>query len=374
MAKLYVALIDDGRDDTLHIYSCDTTSDPTTEGNWSSEDTYVFDGPIKSVWMFQQSSDLHISVAGINERDDFGWVKYVKFDPGTTEFVQLDATNNYYDEQVDNNDAHFVGEDAYGDVTVTTLVVRSDGDVLVFYEEDTTAPYYSRRELGSWTRGVMVSATSGMGGMVACLGASDRTHLFFHDNGITNLYVRSLSSANVLGSSTPEIDADVPATRHTIAGAVAFNDGTARIRVIYEDANNQLSAAYSNDQENWSGTAETNASDNDVAKNNESVIADVALDGDDTWLLYADVTDNDIYSDSNDGVGGWGSDNEEKDGVTCNGISCNVYTRGGDLKLGYIWDNNSTIAFDEKDLMPTAPGFADAELPEQNYLLGPFSV
>ncbi|MHA2266015.1 MAG: hypothetical protein ACXAEN_26785 [Candidatus Thorarchaeota archaeon] len=93
MAKLYVALIDDGRDDTLHIYSCDTTSDPTTEGNWSSEDTYVFDGPIKSVWMFQQSSDLHISVAGINERDDFGWVKYVKFDPGTTEFVQLDATN-----------------------------------------------------------------------------------------------------------------------------------------------------------------------------------------------------------------------------------------------------------------------------------------
>ncbi|MHA2266014.1 MAG: hypothetical protein ACXAEN_26780, partial [Candidatus Thorarchaeota archaeon] len=127
------------------------------------------------------------------------------------------------------------------------------------------------------------------------MGASDRTHLFFHDNGITNLYVRSLSSANVLGSSTPEIDADVPATRHTIAGAVAFNDGTARIRVVYEDANNQLSAAYSNDQENWSGTAETNASDNDVAKSNESVIADVALDGDDTWLLYADVTNNDIY-------------------------------------------------------------------------------
>jgi hypothetical protein len=233
---LYLVLLDDGRDDTLHCYKC--TGDPETPANWTSQDTYVLDGPIKSVWGYVQSSDIHIAVAGINERDAFAYVKYLKFDPGTDLFVQLDATNNYYDERVDNLDAIYAGESSNGDRCGATIAVRSDGDVLIPYMQ-LSGGYrdvaYSRKESGSWTRGtsLITGASFDHTGVAAMICPdSDRTHVFTVRS--TAGRAKSISSTNGLG--TDQAISGVEADTEPFMASGYDYGGTDRVVVGFRDS------------------------------------------------------------------------------------------------------------------------------------------
>lgn len=342
----YCVLKHDTREDTIHVYKA---TDPT--GTWTAQDTYVFDGPILSIWAFVASSDIHIAVAGTRRRnqDDFGFVKYLRYDVGT-DAIDID------EEQVDDNDV-FTGLDAVrGSLLVNcSVVVRSDGDVVVNYcalQGTQPTVNYSRRETGSWTRGIQVPSgtTDDYTGCIAELGASDRTHFFFTDRSNDAVRHRSLSSGNALGSTDSSVDTVLEQNVPFITiNALAFNDGTARVRVIYEDNLGQVSSAYGNDQENPSWTVEADASDVAVAgaQDQSSTVA-IALDGQVTHLIYAD-TANDIWIDENDGIGGWGTDTEEQDAVSCQRISANVYDRSGQ-KLAYLWTDITTTHYDEVDL------------------------
>ena len=82
---------------------------------------------------------------------------------------------------------------------------------------------------------------------------------------------------------------------------------------------------------------------------------------------------SDIFTDSNNDRGGWGTDVEELDGITCNLITSNVYTRAGVVVLAYVYDDGGTIKYNEKFLrIVDNSAFADARLPRQNYHVGPF--
>jgi hypothetical protein len=346
------------RIDTLHVYKC--TGDPETPGNWSVQDTYVLDAPIYTIWGKVQGSDIHIAVAcfgTLNQHPrDASYVKYLRFDPGTDLFIQTDVGNNYYDDAVDNGDAShstfFLGTNAQ---VGATIEVRSDGDVVIGYANIDDKLAYSVKESGTWTRGTVVASTANAVHAVAVLGDSDRVHFFYYDPASTaDLFHRSLSSANVLGTESV-VDAGMGVeSGNQIAGAVTFDDGTKRVRVAYSDGASipaNIAAAYGNDQENPSWTIETNASDDDPQVIGENIIADLVLNGDDSWLVYSAVTDSDIWADVNDGIGGWGTDTEEVPNVTCAGLSAGVYDRSGQ-QLGIVWyDTSDTdMHFTEKSL------------------------
>lgn len=358
----YAVLKHDTREDTIHVFKCPTASDPNTITNWTSQATYVLDGDVKSIWVVVHDSDLHIAVAGVRQRNqgNFGFVKYLRYDVGA-DAIDIDEEHAtvfggtgealYFDFSITIDPVTLIG---------TSIAVRSDGDVVVLYTglnstKTNWLTYYSRREGGSWTRGIQVptSVTQTQVAGVAVLGASDLTHFFWSDRADNQVEHRSLSSANSLGTVSV-VDSAAALRELGVVNAITFNDGTARVRVLYEDANGQLSAAYGNDQTNPSWTAEADASDNDVLVLDESPIADLVLDGQVSHLIYSEDLSSDIFIDENDGIGGWGTDTEEQDGVTCNAISANVYDRSG-IKLAYLWDDAGTTKYDEVDL-GAAPG------------------
>ena len=90
------------------------------------------------------------------------------------------------------------------------------------------------------------------------------------------------------------------------------------------------------------------------------------------WALISHSS-QDLFSDSNNDSAGWGTDTEELDAVTINNITSNVYQRGSDIVLAYVYDDAATIKYNEK-VLRTIPTFAAAELPQQNYYIGPFKV
>lgn len=67
--------------------------------------------------------------------------------------------------------------------------------------------------------------------------------------------------------------------------------------------------------------------------------------------------DQDIYytKSTDDGVN-WDTPTEELDAVTCNFISANIYTRGGDTVLAYVYDDGGVTKYNEKVLV--AGGFS----------------
>lgn len=86
-----------------------------------------------------------------------------------------------------------------------------------------------------------------------------------------------------------------------------------------------------------------------INTNGEFSIFSFAVDEKTAWVLFA-KEGNDIYSDSNEDEGGWGTDTEELDGITCNLITSNIYQRGSDIVLAYVYDDGGTIKYNEKVL------------------------
>ena len=89
-------------------------------------------------------------------------------------------------------------------------------------------------------------------------------------------------------------------------------------------------------------------STDDVARSfgaSHQPVASFALDGKEVHALWAERVSLDIFSDSNIDEGGWGTDTEEQDAVTCHYIHGQVFTHssgnGGNTVLGYIWETGT---------------------------------
>lgn len=335
----YSVVLHDTRDDTIHIYKA---SDPT--GTWTSQVTYVLDGAIKTLWTVVHSdSKIYITLVALRKVNQDSYVsrKFLRYDTAT-DTIDID------EEEINDNVAA-MGEppDAPSIRRLNiTHTVRSDADVVCVYS---TGESNVRSAIRTTSFAASVSFDiEGAQGIVSVLGASDMSHFFWH-NTSGDVEHRSINSSDTLGTAS-DVDTSTGVSDNGLAGAITFNDGTARVRVAYLDANDTISSAYGNDVQNPTWTIETSASDSAVYDpSSTGIIACLALDGQVSHLMYVREVDQDVHRSENDGIGGWGSDTEEQDAVTANAISCSVYDRSGQ-KLAYIWDSAGTTTYDEVDI------------------------
>jgi hypothetical protein len=135
------------------------------------------------------------------------------------------------------------------------VVVRSDGDVIVFYRNSTDSDvYYARYEGVSWTA-VAVHTTNTSAPQDATIDSSDRTYFFFHEETANDASVRTLDSANTLGTQG-DLDAAAHATFMRASNACLYNDGTNnKVGILTRDTGGELDFQHATQADNPSWTA-----------------------------------------------------------------------------------------------------------------------
>lgn len=256
-----------------------------------------------------------------------------------------------------------------------SISVRSDGDVIVIYagDEDDNMGLrartdYARREGGTWTTGVQISADGGKNDHIpgrVMRGGSDLMHFFLTPDKKRYVH-RSLNSTNTLGTEE-DIDniTEDSADLHPFTSAVYIDDaGTERVRIAFDgkDASDFIALARVDDDTTTgmsNDTPSTIATDAEPVYAGTQAVLDACLDGSDMWVFYADATTSDLYSNTATSPHTtWGAtDTEELDAVTIQrlNVAQEAYTRGGNVVIGYIYDDGGTIKYNEKVLRSSGP-------------------
>ena len=171
----------------------------------------------------------------------------------------------------------------------------------------------------------------------------------------TDVEARTLDSANAL-STTVTNTADTGGTLLGIQNLVGYNDaGTARTAFNGALDGTDIIAWRATDD----GSGDIQAPSNATAAtenpyvNGEVGILSLAEDSGTLYCLFsnADDTQDIYYMESTDDGATWtATPTEVVDAVTCNHISCNIYQRGTDTVLAFVYDNAGTIYYNEKVL------------------------
>ncbi len=298
--------------DFLKIFAMKTTVANPSDTDWSNQDgsiTLAGSSAVKSLWVVEDGSDLHVATQQNNGR-----VAYHVFDPGTD-------TWTISDEQVATpGDIDF---DVAPANPAVSLALRSDGDVVLVAAYNNISNEVFRvftREAGSWTNRGMASITStdSTGCVVVGPGSSDDIAWHFHRNLDTRL--RGISSINVI-TGTFGIDATFDTALFITGPGINIGDDA---YWPYIDASDKISVAKADLTDLSINSMISNISDNIVEGNSVTVIpfivACLALNGITPILLYADDATQDLWKDGDASVGE--TDTEELDAVTVNRVSC----------------------------------------------------
>ena len=341
----YAFLRDDTEDETLHVYK--STADPTVPGNWSSVETYRFDGEILDLCAYVQGSDIHVVVTvqktlhGIDsdiltayDRRD---VLYLRFDPATDNF---DVT----EESADFN----------GRAGSVAIAVQSDGDIVIPYvleAEDTgtavSTVEVSRRVSGTWTRETEVDAAGVKDFSIQItMGTSDRALIVYHDTGPA-LRAKSLSSAFSLGSETTIESSSANSGGPPISYTFSATD----YWLVWHKGGSAGKVARATQAEtpSWSNSTQDLISPSGTR-------AQLVLDGNNTpYAFVVDTFDFDIDSQKAEtGPDSWTTANSEVASILSLNLSAYAYNRGGE-KIGVLYDDAGTLKFYEKDVDQGAP-------------------
>jgi hypothetical protein len=203
--------------DSTNNYALDVykATDPTS--SWSQVTTVSTTSnlAISDIAAYQVGDNLHIALAITNSTNtDY---RYYVYSLATESFTTSNeaiqtaiATNSFRD---------------------CSIVVRSSGDVIVIYsgaaESIMGTAYsrvrYARRVSGVWTTAVFVDAQGSVSWVQpeCCLGASDRSHLFWSENAASTVYHRTLTSGNVL-----QTQGSVASIARWPRQAVSYQDGS----------------------------------------------------------------------------------------------------------------------------------------------------
>lgn len=253
--------------------------------------------------------------------------------------------------------------------TFVDLVVRSNGEVVIFYCAGLTAMSSGfnmlryRRRTGTNTYTTATNVDNGGSinwtGGVCALGASDRVHFFFKDATNNDAYQRTLSAANALQTFPAAFDttAAVTATIAMFGNAASYVDaGTTKVRAPYRDSSNRIAIAQldSADAPTVTTTSVSGTSP-DIFTSNGQAVLQAAMDGTTIHTLLSDNTSFDLMHNSSAGGGGaWGTDVNELAG-TINHITDNVYVRSGATVLAMVLDNAGTVRYAEIELAAAPP-------------------
>ena len=271
----------------------------------------------------------------------------------------------------------------------------SDGFIFVCYNGDDATDsviWYTRSEDGgaTWqTRASIQDTGRDYHGCKMVLGpTSDDIYIFVLDQTGADLYFDTIDTLATAVSGTLTT---VILNEHGVNNSLAdfnppatYDDGGVEVVWIsWIDAggassNGELRAVAVRD-----GTVQTPAtvSTLDVDRSNgtsHQPVAALAVEGKKVHAIFNERISEDIWYDTNDDEGGWGSDTEEQDTVTCHYIKAEVFTHssgnGGDTVLGYVWETGAGgltggfTQYDEKFLAaapaggPFPPGFRRRQL------------
>ena len=264
-----------------------------------------------------------------------------------------------------------------------SIAVRSDGDVVVVYAGDTDQVMGGTKERVD--ANVRTSGPDTWGGPIAIwgsgnldehfgnpncvLGTSDGTHIIWQrttatidpPTAWTTTVGATLDSTDTL-STKDNVNQDSGGALLGQQNGVSYDDGGTQ-RMVWNGTNGASDPFY------WIATEVSgdlsfgsivgNPGSDNIFENGEVSICSLAELNGDLHQVYSGGGvfggDQDIwYSTSIDDGVTW-DENEEIDAITCNFISANIYTRGPNTVLAYVYEDGGDTKYNEKILIEGIP-------------------
>lgn len=282
----------------------------------------------------------------------------------------------------------FTIEDTANDPTNAwiSIAIRSDGDLVVVYNGDTDQVMGGKKERvdfnvstdggTTWAgpTSLMTDDTADIHtGNPNCVKASDSDdiHILWQEEtdtadppvGWLQTRCNTLSSTDTL--ATEDVGAiDTVDALLGLQNGVAFDEsGTQRVRFIgaltsgggHGRAFMLGDTGTGGKRLEYEATESITVADSGSSPkvNGEVGIMTIANLGEDLHVLWSNVDDSDdiYYSTSTDTGDTWSADVEDLDAVACNFISSNIYVRGADTVLAYIFDDGTDTKYNERVLI-----------------------
>ncbi len=263
-----------------------------------------------------------------------------------------------------------------------SIAVRSDGDVVVVYNGDTDQNMGDTKERvdvnirtgGTWGGPVSLDAGGDVhyGNPNCVLGTNDFVHCLWQrqtsatpDPSISwaDTQGRSLDPADDSLSTVDASDANTGGALLGFPNLVTYDDGgTQRIIVsgFIADGTSLETAQATEDGSDEILLTATGVTESFSAEpgfiNGEVGVSTFVELSDEIHCLYSGDgvagVDQDLwYTTSTDDGASWSAPTEEVDGVTVNFISANIYVRGLDTVLAYVYDDGGVQKYNEKVLI-----------------------
>jgi hypothetical protein len=256
------------------------------------------------------------------------------------------------------------------DDQTAAIVRRSDGTMVAFWQEQNTdfRIRYSIKD-GTWGAAADVDGTGSEAQyhVVAVLGASDKTHIFYNDNTNGLLYHKSLSSEDVL-SDREAVHDDVGTggtDEKPILGAIYYDaSGTERVVVAFRDESDGL-VYTSKVDDDGSPSTPVAASDNTILQSgigDRQVAGQLVNLSSDLYIVYADVTNGEVWLTKSVNYGSWNTDDKIIANANAAAINALAYEPSDSSKqLGILWEKasghaNGFLEFYEYELAAAPAG------------------
>jgi len=263
-----------------------------------------------------------------------------------------------------------------------SIAVRSDGDVVVAYAGDTDQVMGGKKERvdvnirtsGTWGGPVALDAAGDnhYGNPNCVLGTNDFIHFVWQETNLTadppagwrDIEARTVDpSDNTLSTLVRNPDEASTSALLGVPNLVSYDDaGTQRIEWVFPQATINIRSQGSTEDVNDEIVAPDNTDEVttlDPHINGEVFIGSLAVESTNLHLLFsgggtAGVDQDLYYTKSTDDGATWDTETEEINAITINFISGNVYVRGADTVLAYVYDDGGVQKYNEKVLIAGA--------------------
>ncbi len=267
-----------------------------------------------------------------------------------------------------------------------SIAVRSDGDVVVAYNGGTDSVMggakrrvdYNVRTVTTWGGPVALDAAGDIhyGNANCVLGTNDFVHCIWQTTANTtdpptswtDTEGRSIDPADDSASTVDSSDA-TSASLSGYPNIVTYDDGGTQRIIVSGFIANGTSLETAQATEDGSdeilltatGVTEDFTSQPCKVVGKVGICTFVDLSGD-IHCLYsgggtAGVDQDLFYSTSTDNGDSWAAPTEEIDAITANFISANIYVRGADTVLAYVYDDGGAQKYNEKVLIAGGANF-----------------
>ena len=338
-----------GRGSTSTLLRAFKATDPTSSFSNVGSDITISDGDVEAVAAFQVGDVIHVATmnGAASSRD----VRYHTFNMATDAWV---ITNEAVVENFDNQFA--------ADPYPINIMVRSDGDVIIFYPGASVANmgsqrgrvYYARRESASWTVDVSVDDGGGSSWLVQGLvsGSSDRTHFFFMDYNTGDAYQRTLTSANALETFPSTYSNTSIGCQSSGTSYVSGANTKVRFPLKEKTDATTLYSAKCDSADAPSVTVDTDITGS-INVEAGTFRASFSADGTTLWNTFIDNTTDGLYIQSNADDAGWGTPASFYDGGTHYGVKTNIYTRGSSIVIAMMTYEGTNCLYHEYEISST---------------------